>query len=370
MLSRAVDWNFDIDRYINRVLRPSPLHKLPTPVSRFLGYRKEPKKDVGNILGAIWSFVGAFCGLAVIVAVFNNTESIQRHHPPVLIASFGASAVLEYNVIRSPLGQPRNALLGHTFSALVGVAITKLFLYHHDFERIRWIAGSVACGLASAVMLLTNTVHPPGGASALLAAVLPEVTDMGWYFVGLIMFGTVLMLFVSLVVNNIQRQFPLYWVTAVDLRSEKDVKQEHLPDGDGAIEPKKMTEVVQGVDEIRISERGVELPSALSLNPEEAELLERLRKRLRAIETKDGAISLDTRRPSSKFTPRTSKEGVNNSDSSTLVISLILGLIILCLYHMVNQFVARLPVKRTVVWLLYKPNKVRNHKDIPVLGHR
>src|SRR5690242_13835754 len=88
VFKRAESWHLDIDRYLNRVIPASPLHKLPTPVSRFLGYRKEQQQDVGNILGAFWSLIGAFCGLAVVAAVFNNTESIQQHAPPALIASF------------------------------------------------------------------------------------------------------------------------------------------------------------------------------------------------------------------------------------------------------------------------------------------
>lgn len=88
VFKKAESWHLDIDRYLNRVIPPSPLHRLPTPVSRFLGYRKEQKQDVGNILGAFWSLLGAFCGLAVVAAVFNNTESIQRHAPPAFIASF------------------------------------------------------------------------------------------------------------------------------------------------------------------------------------------------------------------------------------------------------------------------------------------
>jgi hypothetical protein len=88
IFERAKEWEFDLDRYLNRIVPPSPLYKLPTPVTRFLGYRKEKHQDVGNVLGAFWSMVGAFCGLAVIAAVFNNTESIQRHTPPALIASF------------------------------------------------------------------------------------------------------------------------------------------------------------------------------------------------------------------------------------------------------------------------------------------
>jgi hypothetical protein len=88
VLKKAEAWHLDIDRYLNRVIPASPLHRLPTPVSRFLGYRKEQKQDVGNVLGAFWSLLGAFCGLAVVAAVFNNTESIQRHAPPAFIASF------------------------------------------------------------------------------------------------------------------------------------------------------------------------------------------------------------------------------------------------------------------------------------------
>jgi len=86
--SRAASWNVNLDQYFNRIVPPSPLHRFPTPIARYLGYRKEQEQDVGNVLGAFWSCVGAFCGLAVVAAVFNNTESIQMRHPPTLIASF------------------------------------------------------------------------------------------------------------------------------------------------------------------------------------------------------------------------------------------------------------------------------------------
>jgi hypothetical protein len=88
LLQKAESCNFDMDKYTNPYTPPSPLHRLPPWISRFLGYRKEQKPDVGNILGAFWSCLGAFCGLAVVAAAFNNTESIQRHGPPALIASF------------------------------------------------------------------------------------------------------------------------------------------------------------------------------------------------------------------------------------------------------------------------------------------
>lgn len=301
MLKKAESWHLDIDRYLNRVIPASPLHKLPTPVSRFLGYRKEQKQDVGNILGAFWSLVGAFCGLAVVAAVFNNTASIQRHAPPAFIASFvseqlsccyisltcwykGASAILEYNAVRSPLGQPRNALLGHTFSAIIGVGVSKLFQLHSDYEQSKWIAGAVGCAIASAVMLLTGTVHPPGGASAVLAATEPAITAMGWFFVPLVMWGATLMIVVGLLLNNIQRQFPVYWWTPLDIRRAKKEDLETVPNGRGGLE-RRETEEEQIYDQpygkIEITGAEVILPETMSLNKDEAELLERLRERLR-----------------------------------------------------------------------------------------
>ncbi|RMZ70946.1 abc transporter atp-binding arb1 [Pyrenophora seminiperda CCB06] len=314
-----LDWNFDLDRYINRVVPASQLPKLHAPVARFLGYRKETQQqeDVGNILGAFWSLFGAFCGLAVVAAVFNNMESIQRHHPPALIASFGASAILEYNCIRSPLGQPRNALLGHTFSALIGTGISKIFQYHPDYDSIKWVAGAVACGCASAFMLLTNTVHPPGGASAVLAATEPVITAMGWYFVALVMWGTTLMLTVGLLINNIQRQFPMYWWTPLDVRKAKLQDEEVVSDAAGGIEEKKNSEEADYDKEgqqIVISGAQVMLPEDLSLNAEETKVLQRLRDRLRKrvdVERRGSSLEKedDSERSSAEFTVISSNLG-------------------------------------------------------------
>ena len=186
--------------------------------------------------------------------------------------------------MRSPLGQPRNALLGHAFSAIIGVGVSKLFQYHSDYEKIKWIAGAIGCACASAVMLLTGTVHPPGGASAVLAATEPAITAMGWYFVALVAWGATLMIIVGLFLNNIQRQFPVYWWTPLDIRRAKRQDIETVPDAKGGLE-RRETEEEQKYDQqyekIEITGAEVILPEALSLNKDEADLLERLRMRLK-----------------------------------------------------------------------------------------
>jgi hypothetical protein len=204
------------------------------------------------------------------------------------------------------------------------VGISKLFQFHADYESIKWIAGAVACGIASAVMLLTNTVHPPGGASAVLAATDPVITAMGWYFVGLVMWGTTLMVIVGLVVNNIQRQFPIYWWTPLDLRTAKKEDEETVPDGRGGLE-KKETKEEQNYDQkdqkIQITGAEVLLPESLSLNAEEAHVLEKLRERLRervdAKEDENANKDSSSGRSSTEFTVVPTRSDRSDSGGST-----------------------------------------------------
>jgi hypothetical protein len=87
MFPAAKDVHVDVDQYINRVIPPSQLYRLPKWVSWFLGYRENPQPDVGNILIWFWSFLGAFSGLILVAAVYQASASIQALHPPLLIAS-------------------------------------------------------------------------------------------------------------------------------------------------------------------------------------------------------------------------------------------------------------------------------------------
>jgi len=60
-------------------------------------------------------------------------------------------------------------------------------------------------------MGLTGTVHPPAGATALMAVLDDDVARLGWFLLAPVMLGCGLMLCVALLVNNIQRRFPYYW---------------------------------------------------------------------------------------------------------------------------------------------------------------
>jgi len=166
--------------------------------------RSPPRVGFGEVC---WSWLGSFLGIAAVAAVHYSLAG--QGGLVMLVGSFGASAVLIYGAIRSPLAQPRNLVGGHMVSALIGVTAYQLFTSKPG------LACAVAVATAVAVMQCTKTLHPPGGATALIAVIGGDsIHDLGYLYafipVGL---GAVLMLVVALVVNNIarSRQYPEFW---------------------------------------------------------------------------------------------------------------------------------------------------------------
>ena len=127
----------------------------------------------------------------------------------MIIGSFGASAVLIYGAIKSPLAQPRNLLGGHVISALVGVTAFKLLTPH------LWLAAALAVSVSIAVMHATKTLHPPGGATALIAVISgAKVHNLGYLYVLVpVAGGALIMLAVALLINNLapRRRYPEFW---------------------------------------------------------------------------------------------------------------------------------------------------------------
>lgn len=154
-----------------------------------------------------WSWLGAFLGIGTLALV--GAIWFAPHDLSLLLGSFGASAVLLYGAPRSPLAQPRNVLGGHVVSALVGVLCWKLF------AAVPGLAQASAVAAAIALMHLTRTLHPPGGATALIATLgSAEVQDLGFWFVLVpAALGPLLLLLVALLVNNLprSRRYPEIW---------------------------------------------------------------------------------------------------------------------------------------------------------------
>ena len=159
--------------------------RLPSFISRFVGYRPPgtkppyapipPLKWLNHIplKYEVWAtgWFGSLIGILLVEAIMmTNTAFREMYHAPIIIASFGATAVLVYGAMDSPLSQPRNALGGHVISAIIGVAITRLFamdeqyidyLENRDFHVTPFINGAVSMATAILAMFITGTLHPP-----------------------------------------------------------------------------------------------------------------------------------------------------------------------------------------------------------------
>jgi CBS-domain-containing membrane protein len=166
----------------------------------------------------LWSWLGSFLGIALVAwmsqiahPIWLDAIGLTQADGLLLIGSFGASAVLVYGAPRSPLAQPRNLIGGHTLSALVGVSAWLLL-----GQLLPWLAAALAVSTAIAVMHLTRTLHPPGGATALIAVIGSEqVHALGYLFVLVpATLGPVLMLLAALLVNNLAsgRRYPEFWL--------------------------------------------------------------------------------------------------------------------------------------------------------------
>ncbi|TPX57323.1 hypothetical protein PhCBS80983_g03901 [Powellomyces hirtus] len=183
-------------------------------------------------LAATW--VAAFLGIGSITSLHYFCDFFVEENIPLVIASFGATAVLIYATIESPLAQPRCVMGGHVLSALIGVSVQKVIVALADAtgtDVLHWRSFGCAAAVAFAIagMQLTKTTHPPGGATALSAVVGPEfVWNLGYLYVVVpVALGAAILLSIAVIVNNLWgRQYPQYWFYPTPLSRQHDVVEE------------------------------------------------------------------------------------------------------------------------------------------------
>jgi CBS domain-containing membrane protein len=102
----------------------------------------------------------------------------------LILTSFGASVVLLYCAPKVPFSQPYNVIVGHSIGAGIGV-LSNLYLSSHPLslslvnaltgvESVaanHLIAAPVAVSLSCMAMMMTKSIHPPAGGTALATAV-------------------------------------------------------------------------------------------------------------------------------------------------------------------------------------------------------
>jgi CBS domain-containing membrane protein len=174
--------------------------KRASRVSKYILY----KETLIDFREHVWAFIGSFVGIGLIALL--HSRSLIDQDNLFLIGSFGASSVLIYGAIQSPYSQPRNLIGGHVVSALVGVTVYKCCPHYI------WLTAPMAVSVSIILMQITKTIHPPGGATALIAVIGSEkIKGLGYFYVlSPVLTGVLILFFTALIFNNMtpHRKYP------------------------------------------------------------------------------------------------------------------------------------------------------------------
>lgn len=141
---------------------------------------------------SIFAGVGAFLAIGLHTFLDSTLTNVA-----LLMAPFGATAVLVFGVPDSPLAQPKNVIFGHLITAFVGIFFTQ-------FIGVSPLSLALATGIAVSAMLLTKTTHPPAGANPLLIM----LAGQSWTFlVTPVLLGAVLIVLVGKSMQVLHKQW-------------------------------------------------------------------------------------------------------------------------------------------------------------------
>lgn len=132
------------------------LKELEEPGKLIIKQRTPANKLLPSWIEGGCSLLGIFIGMGIICFISTH------YNMHFLIPSFASSAIMIFMSPENPLAQPRNVLGGHVMAALAGIITNYLF-------SNTWWAITLAVVLAALLMIVTRTLHPPGGATAIVA---------------------------------------------------------------------------------------------------------------------------------------------------------------------------------------------------------
>ena len=118
-----------------------------------------------------------------------------------LIASFGSTMVLLYGYPESPFAQPKNIILGHFLTALIGIVFLN-FVPLPIFLNI-----PLAVGFGVMFMILFKVTHPPAGGNPIIVIIGSVSYD---YLINPIILGSLIVILFGVVLNRfvLRKKYP------------------------------------------------------------------------------------------------------------------------------------------------------------------
>jgi len=118
-----------------------------------------------------------------------------------LIASFGSTMVLLYGYPESPFAQPKNIILGHFLTALIGIIFLN-FVPLPIFLNI-----PVAVGFGVMFMILLKVTHPPAGGNPIIVIIGSVSFD---YLLTPVLIGSIIVVMFGVIINKFlfKKEYP------------------------------------------------------------------------------------------------------------------------------------------------------------------
>ena len=118
-----------------------------------------------------------------------------------LIASFGSTMVLLYGYPESPFAQPKNIILGHFLTALIGIVFLN-FVPLPIFLNI-----PIAVGFGVMFMILFKVTHPPAGGNPIIVIIGSVSFD---YLLTPVLIGSIIVVMFGVIINKFlfKKEYP------------------------------------------------------------------------------------------------------------------------------------------------------------------
>ena len=118
-----------------------------------------------------------------------------------LIASFGSTMVLLYGYPESPFAQPKNIILGHFLTALIGIIFLN-FIPLPIFLNI-----PLAVGFGVMFMILFKVTHPPAGGNPIIVIIGSVSFD---YLLTPVLIGSIILVMFGVIINKflMKKEYP------------------------------------------------------------------------------------------------------------------------------------------------------------------
>ena len=138
---------------------------------------------------------------SIITIGFLTVLTYKTSYGIFLIASFGSTMVLLYGYPESPFAQPKNIILGHFLTALIGIVFLN-FVPLPIFLNI-----PIAVGFGVMFMILFKVTHPPAGGNPIIVIIGSVSFD---YLLSPVLIGSIIVVMFGVIINKFlfKKEYP------------------------------------------------------------------------------------------------------------------------------------------------------------------